>query len=124
MWEWPQTVHTNTRCESGHKQYTYYSSTNSTHTTVVHSNSRCGSDTYSYYKGVRQFYHNPYHSTKIKIVNKLPAISRKPGVFLDEENMPRYRLRGESISIMGKNSPPPPPKLPQVTMMPNSLITP
>ena len=44
---------------------------------------------------------------------------------MDEENMLRYRLRGESISITGtqEKTPPPPPKLPQVTMMPNSLIT-
>ena len=40
-----------------------------------------------YYKGVGQFYHNPFHSTKINIVNKLQTISRKLGVFLDEENM-------------------------------------
>ena len=38
--------------------------------------------------------------------------NRAPGygpVVLDtEENMLRYRLKGESISVTGKNSPPPP----------------
>ena len=59
-----------------------------------------------YYKGVRQFYHTRYHCTKIKIVNKLRTIPRKLGVFLGEENMLRYRLKGESISVTGKNLPP------------------
>ena len=70
-----------------------------------------------YYKGVRQFYH---HSTKINIVNKLRTISRNLEVFLDEENMLRYRLMGEP----SREKTSPPQKLPQVTMMPNSPITP
>ena len=47
------------------------------------------------------------HTTllKLTLVNKLQTISRKLGVFLDEENMLRYRLRGESISVTGKNFP-------------------
>ena len=38
MWEWPQTVHTNCRCGSGHKQYTLIVDVGVTHTptTVVH----------------------------------------------------------------------------------------
>ena len=64
-----------------------------------------------YYKGVRQFYHTRYHSTKIKIVNKLRTISRKLEVFLGEENMlevgVRYRLKGESIRHRKKLPPPP-----------------
>ena len=38
MWEWPQTVDTNSRCGSGHKQYTLIVDVGVTHTptTVVH----------------------------------------------------------------------------------------
>ena len=51
----------------------------------------------------------------INIVNKLRTISRNLEVFLDEENMLRYRLKGESIRHGKKLPPPPPPPPPQIT---------
>ena len=53
-----------------------------------------------YYKGVRQFYHNPYHSTKINIVKKLRTISTKLGVFLDEDCCLLFLLFGFDVFVI------------------------
>ena len=58
-----------------------------------------------HYKGVQQFYHNPYHSTKINIVNKLRTISRKLEVFLDEKTCSDIDLGVSLYPSQKKTSP-------------------